>query len=248
MFFDNYNDNIQKNHQLEPIYMKWLAEFMLNLSNDERSTLIQEMMPLVRLGRELDSLLSYIVTAEDTNPRYDAFWDLWLSIREYIFPVYEKIADDYRKTDKGVDIGYGFEDVLVSYLLANPYWKEDVTEWHSLKPNNGTFYLTAANRLGYNPTTLYSIARVLYTVGKKPFIDDGVIWLSEIINGNPHLYTKPLLENTLFYIEEYIFSYVKKHNADFRIQTNYKSKALIVLDFLVARGSTVGFLLREEII
>lgn len=248
MFFDNYNDNIRKNHQLEPIYMKWLAELMLNLSNDERSILIQEMMPLIRLDREFNFLLSHIVTAEDTNPRYDAFWDLWLSMREYIFPIYEKIADDYRNTNKGVDIGYGFEDVLVNYLLANPYWREDVTEWHSLKPNNGTFYLTAANRLGYNPTTLYSIARVLYTVGKKPFIDDGIIWLSEIIKGNPHLYTKPLLENTLFYIEEYIFSYVKKHNADFRTQTNYKSKVLIVLDFLVERGSTVGFLLREEII
>lgn len=248
LFSNDYMERIDKIFELESDYIHWLADYMLNISDNDRSILIQELMPFVQFDRVFNNLLSNIVSAEDINPRYHAFWNLWLLMLDYIIPIYEKNINDYRIINKEVHIGYGFEDVLLNYLLANPFWKEGVNEWHSLKPQNRTFYFSAVQRLGYNPTTLYSIARVLYTVGKKVFMDDGVIWLSEIISTNPHLHQKPLPENTLFYIEEYIFSYVKTHSIDFHTNIDCKRKAIIILDFLVERGSTVGFLLREEII
>lgn len=248
LFKNDLDDSIHKIFELEYEYKLWFAEYLLNLPNDEQCTLIQELMPSVRFNRKFKDLLSDIVCVEDKNPRYEAFWNLWLTMQEHIFQVYEKKADDYRNTDSAVHIGYGFEDVLVTYLLADFLERPSVDEWHSLKPQNRSFYMTAANRLGYNPTTLLSIARVLYTIGKKPYKNEGINWLSDIIKNNSHLYEKPLPENTLFYIEEYIFSYVKEHIDSFQTNIPLKRKAVAVLDFLVARGSTMGFLIREEII
>lgn len=248
LFNDNLDKNTQRIFELEYEYKRWLAEYLLNISDNQRMTLIHELMPFVTINREFNSLLSEVVMAETINSRYDAFWNLWLSIQDYIFQVFEKKVDDYKNVDLAVNIGYGFEDVLVTFLLGNPFWGEGVTEWHSLKTQNSIFYTVVAKRLGYNPTTLFSITKVLYTVGKNLFKEDGINWLSDIIRNNPHLYKKPLPENTLFYIEEYIFSYVKEHATAFQTNLVLKKKAVIVLDFLVERGSTMGFLLREEII
>lgn len=248
LFNNDIDDKKQKIFVLEYEYKKWLAEFLLNLSNEKQYSIILELMPNVRFNRDFKALLNNIICVQDKNPRYEAFWNLWLSMQEYIFKMSENKSDYYKNIDSEVHIGYGFEDVLVTYLLADFYEVPGVDEWHSLKIQNKIFYMTAANRLGYNSTVLFSVARLLYTIGKKTFKDEGIIWLSEIIRNNPHLFKKTLPENTLFYIEEYMFSFVKEKIDLFQTNIRLKKKVVIVLDFLVERGSTVGYLLREEII
>lgn len=248
LFHDNYDDRFHRISVLESEYKKWLAEYLLNINSDGRSAIIQTMMPLVRFDREFNRLLSDIISAEDINPRYDAFWNLWSLMQDHIFIEYEKNVDDYKNIESVVHIGYGYEDVLATYLLANPFWKEGVSQWHSLKQQNNNFYIVAANRLGYNPTTLFSISYVLNTVGKTPFKEVGINFLYDIISNNSHLYDKTLPDNTLYYIEEYIFSYTNDHIDIIQKDIPLKKKVIKILDFLISKGSTMGFLLKEELI
>lgn len=248
LFHDKHDDRLQRIFELENEYKKWLSEFLLNINSDDRSTIIQTLMPLVGFNREFDRLLSDIINAEDINPRYGAFWDLWTLMQDYFFQEYEKNVDDYKNINTVVHIGYGYEDVLATFLLYSPFWKENTSQWHSLKPQNNSFYIAVANRLGYNPTTLFAISQVLNTVGKATFIETGIDWISDIITNNPHLYDKTLPENTLYYIEEYIFSYTNSHIDIIRTSIPIKRKAIKILDFLIAKGSTMGFLLKEELI
>lgn len=248
LFHDKHDDRLHRIFELENEYKKWLAEFLLNINSDDRSTIIQTLMPLVGFNREFDRLLSVIINAEDINPRYGAFWDLWTLMQDYFFQEYEKNVDDYKNINTVVHIGYGYEDVLATYLLYSPFWKENTSQWHSLKPQNISFYIAAANRLGYNPTTLFAISQVLNTVGKATFIETGIDWISDIITNNPHLYAKTLPDNTLYYIEEYIFTYTNSHIDIIQTSIPIKRKVVKILDFLIAKGSTMGFLLKEELI
>ena len=166
LFNHDIDNRAQRIVELEYEYKKWLAEFLLNLSNEKQSLVLQQMMPSVKFEREFKQLLSDIVIAQDNNPRYETFWNLWSTMQDYILPLYEKRLDYYKNTDFDVHIGYGFEDVLVTYLLADFPEVPGVDEWHSLKIQNRIFYMTVANRLGYNPTVLFSIARLLNTIGK----------------------------------------------------------------------------------
>ena len=248
LFHDNYDYRLHRIFKLESEYKKWLAEYLLNINNDSRSVIIQALMPLIRFNREFNGLLSDIISAEDITPRYDAFWNLWTLMQDYIFREYEKNIDDYKKVESAVRIGYGYEDVLATYLLANPFWKEGVSQWHSLKQQNNYFYMVAACRLGYNPTTLFSISYVLNTIGRTTFKEAGLNFLYDIINNNPHLYDKTLTDNTLYYIEEYVFYYMNDYIDKIQTDIPLKRKIVKVLDFLVFKGSTVGFLLKEELI
>ncbi len=79
------------------------------------------------------------------------------------------------------------------------------------------------------------------------FIEEGIVWLSEIINNNPHLQNVSLPKNTIFYIEEYISEFIKEHISALRMDVELKRKIGNVLDFLVLKGSTMGYFLREEL-
>jgi hypothetical protein len=244
---DRKSEKYERNYRLEIEYKKWLAEFVLNLSDYDQIRLVQKMLPLVEFDQSFAEWLSDIIIAENENPRYEAFWDLWVSMQEFIFSAFSSKEEFYRDPTKPT--GYSpFEKVLENYLLAFPYWDEQIEEWHSLKQKNAALYWTVLQRVGFNPTTLFSIAKVLNSVGKKVFIDKGIYWLSSIIENNTHLKEKPLPINTEYYIEEYIYSYIRMNHYDFRTNIEAKKKTLIVLDFLVSRGSTVGFFLRDEIL
>ena len=122
------------------------------------------------------------------------------------------------------------------------------TEFQSIRSKMCLFFATISSRLGFNPTIIFAISKMLNTSGKGIFENEGVTWLSGIISNNPNLSEASLHTNTIYYLEEYILSYVKKMNFSFRTNTDAKKKAMIILDYLVSKGSTLGFLLREEIL
>lgn len=249
LFGKNYDEeNSQRDYKLEYYYMEWLADYVLNQSKDKQGYLLQQMVPLVRFDREFGHWLHEIISIEDKNPRYDAFWNLWNLLQSYIFAGCDKNMEYYKNPNNEISIGYGFNEMLVNYLLACSSWREDVNVWHTLKSCNSIFYKVMANRIGYNAATLYSISRVLNSVGKDTFKNEGIDWLSTIAKNNLHLHESSLPVNTLYYVEEYIYSYIRREQCNFRINVDKKRKVLSVLDFLVNRGSTVGFLLREEMV
>ena len=49
-------------------------------------------------------------------------------------------------------------------------------------------------------------------------------------------------------IEEYIFSYINTHVDKIQTSIPIKRKVVKILDFLISKGSTMGFLLKEELI
>lgn len=244
----NRDTEIQRDYHLECEYTDWLADYVLNLTQEHQSKFLHTLMPLVKFDRKFGRWIWNIIAAEDVNPRYNAFWNLWNLLQDYIFTKYDENIEYYTKPASRISRRYEFDEVLVNYLLAGANWKGGVKSWHTLKEENAIFYSIVANRLGYNAITLYSIARVLNSVGTDVFANHGVNWLSTIVRNNMHLRERPLTINTLYYIEEYIYSYIRREQLNFRSDNIMKRKVLDILNFLVDRGSTVGFLLREEII
>ena len=84
--------------------------------------------------------------------------------------------------------------------------------------------------------------------GKRPFKEVGLNFLYDIIKNNIHLYGKTLPNNTLYYIEEYVFFYMNNHIDMIQADISLKRKVVKGLDFLVSKGSTMGFLLKQELI
>lgn len=156
-------------------------------------------MPSAIPGNKFSYWLSDLIYAEDKQPRYNSFWSIWQLMQEYIIMWYDKQINKYKKTCDAYFFD-SVEEVLMYYLLAFPNWSERIHEWHSLKQENNSFYYVMSNRLGYNPTTLYSITHIFNTIGKNILICNGIDWISHIIKNNSHLCKITLSINTIYYI------------------------------------------------
>lgn len=239
---------IHRDFEGEYGYLNWLSDYLLNLSEEQQSLLLEYLMNHVQYDKEFAHLLQDILVLEDRSPRYEAFWKLWNLLRSYIFSAFERLYPANHVMGGDSSIGYGMGNVLTEFLLAGPFWKEEITSWHSLGKDCIFFYKAAATRIGAHPAVLYSIARILNGIGAQVFFDSGVEWLSDIISNNPQLRQASLPTNTIYYIEEYMYRYVYQHLYSFKSNPLRKREVLNVLNFLVDVGSSFGFLLREDII
>ncbi len=99
--------------------------------------------------------------------------------------------------------------------------------------------------LGFLPETLEAIAKFINSIGYS-FTKEGVSWVATLISENDHLVHAQLHSNTIYYLEEMILRVSKEYSNDVKKDSILRGKILIIVNFLISRGSTIGFLVREE--
>ena len=137
-------------------------------------------------------------------------------------------------------------ELLTIYCFAIQSWKPNLQEWHTLKDEDYTFFAEAVDKYGYHPATLYSIAFILNTIGKK-YKRHGVSWLARIVRNNQHLHKCELPMNTEYHIEEYLHSFLVSGRDKLKQNPELRGNFIEVLNFLIERGSTCAFILRESL-
>lgn len=80
------------------------------------------------------------------------------------------------------------------------------------------------------------------------YIDDGVIWISHILRYNQNLVNQKLEVNTIYYLENFVRKYTFNNRKKIRKTKAIKDSILVILDYLVEKGSVVGYMLRESIV
>lgn len=216
-------------------FFRNLAKFLLNREVHE---ITEFMIPCIENMQPSDETATFydnLVSAEDENYRYEQFWAIW----KQMLPKYLEISKNHR--------GHYFSKITHSYLLAWPYWRAEIQEWHGLKESEIGFYKEIAEQAGNHPAVLDSISQVLNGIGNR-FVNDGISWLSTIIMNNKGLESEVLETNTVYYIEKIIRKYTYLNRERIKRDVKLKTKILIILDFLVARGSVQGYLLREDVV
>lgn len=231
-------------------YLKWLAECLLNSSRDIRVYLLKELKPNLAPSRNFNHLLEQMIVRQDNYAEQDEFWMVWHELYDSIAEMCESERDSrVNRYENSFEQYCGGEtdEIITTYLLAFPYWRENIHEWKALKADSYLLFKKASAEWGYHPSVLYAVSRVLNTIGYTMFFDLGMGWLAEIVRNNPHLRTCALQMNTEYYIEEYSQRFIRAKRSEIRRAPKTRSDLLDVLSFLVDRGSTCGYMLRESI-
>jgi len=217
-------------------FLKIYVYFVLNAPQNEIKDYIKPFLDNFNKSESIADLFKEFVSAEDYLNTYDNFWFVWNIFKEKIFEIC-KDGDGYWYVDK----------IVKSYLFAQVSWKETTKDWHSLTDKNKKFFKEVSNAIGHCPSTLYSISKLLNDIG-SPYIDDGVIWISIILEKNNNYASKELEPNTIYYIENLVRKYTFKNREKIKKTKVLKDKLIIILDFLIEKGSVIGYMLRESIV
>jgi len=231
-----FQDNDRYDYTVKHGILNKFAYFILNSIKEEIETYLKPFVDNFTNSRNMADFFQEFVYVEDRLNQYDEFWIVWNAFYKNIVDICIK-ESHYHYT----------KEILHSYLLAWPYWKEDAKEWHTLKEREKSFYRKVAKDIGHHPSVFYSISKILNDIGSN-FIDDGIIWISNILLKNKELILGELETNTIYYIENIIRRYVLINRKKIKTSLQTKNQVIVILNFLVERGSVTGYLLREDIL
>ncbi|MEK0351021.1 MAG: hypothetical protein QQN60_07335, partial [Nitrosopumilus sp.] len=234
LYSDDRDDKID--YKVKHDFLKTYAYFVLNSHKDEIQDYLKPFLDNFNTSESIADLFQEFVLAEDMLNTYDNFWLVWNSFKEKIFEIC-----------KDGDRHWYVEKIVKSYLFAQVPWKETVKEWHTLKDNNKRFFKEVSQKIGNCPSVLYSITKLLNDIGST-YINDGIGWISNMLSNNQDLIKQKLEVNTIYYIENLVRKYIFKNREKVRKTKTLKDEVLVILDFLINKGSVVGYMLRENIV
>ena len=231
------NDRDDKiDYKVKHDFLEKYAYFVLSSQEHEIQDYLNPFLDNFNTSESIADLLQEFVLAEDRLDAYDNFWIVWNSFKEKIFEIC-----------KDGDRHWYVEKIVKSYLFAQVPWKETAKEWHTLKDCNKRFFKEISKKIGHCPSALYAISKLLNDIGSH-HINDGVPWISNILDNNRELMDKKLEVNTIYYIENFLKKYIYENREKVRKTKALKDEILIILNFLIKKGSVVGYILRENIL
>lgn len=231
---DDRDDKID--YKVKHDFLETYAYFVLNSQKHEIQDYLKPFLDNFNCSESVADLFQEFVLAEDRLDTYDNFWMVWNLFKEKVIEIC-----------KDGDRHWYVEKIVKSYLFAQVPWKETAKDWHTLKDNNKRFFKEVLQKIGHCPSALYAISKLLNDIG-SPYINDGVTWVSSILDNNKDLMNKKLEVNTIYYIESIVRKYIYKNREKVRKTKTLKDDVLIILNFLIEKGSVVGYMLRESIL
>lgn len=214
---------------------KRIACFLLQRDVLELDVFLKPIVESLISSKEVAEFIEEFVSAEDQLNHPKQFWYIWNKF-------YPKIVDIYKNSNN-----YHFKNLIIDYLLAWNWWKKDVTGWHSLQKEHLSFYKAISKDMGEFPPVLYSIAKILCSIGFS-FDNEGLEWIFTIVSNNKTMDLADLKSNTIYYLESFVRRYVYSNKQKIKKETSLRNKIIPILDFMIERNSVHAYLLRESII
>lgn len=214
---------------------KRFAYFILQREKSEIDIFLKPFVDSVSSTEETASFIGELISAEDNLKNYEQFWHVWNNL----YPKIKELCNNPR--------AFYLKEIIVNYLLAWRWWREDIEEWHSLKSENLSLYANASKEIGHIPSVLYSTTRILNSIGTN-FKNEGIDWIHTIVSNNSSLHLVDLESNTLYYLEKFLRKFIFINRQKIKEEIRLKNKIIPILDFMIERGSIHGYLLRESIL
>jgi len=217
-------------------FIEKLSYFVLSSQKEKIKEYLKPFLDNFNSSESIADLFKEFVSAEDCLNSYENFWEVWVLFKNKVIELC-KDGDGYWYIDK----------IVKSYLFAQNPWKETATEWHTLKNENKRFFKKISEKIGHCPSALYAISKLLNDIGSS-YLNDGVSWISDILQNNKDLLNAKLETNTVYYLENLVKKYIYENREKIKKTKKLKQEVLIILNFLIEKGSVVGYMLRENIL
>ncbi|MFN8576744.1 MAG: AVAST type 4 anti-phage nuclease Avs4 [Candidatus Sericytochromatia bacterium] len=214
---------------------KTFSYFILQREKSEVNEFLKPFTDSFSSTEETASFIEELVSAEDYLNKSEQFWYIWNSL----YPKIKELCSS--------PYGYHLKEIIINYLLAWRWWREGIEEWRSLKKENLSLYTNVSKEIGNIPAVLYSVVKVLNSIGTN-FKDEGIDWVYTIITNNKSLNLDDLESNTLYYLEMFLRKYIFINRQKIKEEIRLKNKIIPILEFIIERGSIHGYLLRESIL
>ncbi|MFM9280957.1 AVAST type 4 anti-phage nuclease Avs4 [Paenibacillus jiagnxiensis] len=224
------------NYSLKHDFLVKLSNLVLSSAESYALLYLKPFVDNFNSSKFFAEFFEQFILAEDSLKTKDKFWKVWDTF-------FEKIVELTKEGERDWYVA----DIIKSYLFASIPWKEAATEWQTFREKDKSFFKEVSRKIGHCPSTLYSLSKLLNSIGSN-YLYAGIVWISEMLNKNEVLWDSKLDSNTVYYMENIVKKHIYQKREDIRKWKKQKLDVLVILDYLVEKGSVVGYMLRENIL
>lgn len=196
------------------MFIVWFADVLLHCDNLERKILIESFMERADIVRNEHAreLLKWLIIDQEVYGKKDVFWNIWELLKSKMIELSNKGMYDYYA---GSNVPFGADRVIVTCLFANTSWRKDVHRCDLLSEERAAFFTDFVEKSRSVKAVFYALAKLLNTVGMETYNEIGIEWLYKLIMKDSDCRVQ-FYDYTLYYLEEYIGSFVACHRIEFR--------------------------------
>lgn len=226
-------------------FIVWFADVLLHCDNLERKVLIESFIGRADIVRNenVRELLKWLIIDQEVYRKTNEFWNIWELMKPKMIELGDKGMHDYYTNN---NVPFGEDRVIVTYLFANTSWRKDVHKCDLLSEKRAAFFTDFVEKSRSVKAVFYALAKLLNTVGMETYNEIGIEWIYKLIMKDSECRVQ-FYDYTLYYLEEYIGSFVAYHRTEFRENTGLLQKIQIVLEYMINQGSQIAYFLGEEI-
>lgn len=218
-------------------FLESYAYFVLSSDSAKIRSYLSPFLDNFIVSENIADLFKEFILAEDKMNTYDKFWIVWREFKDRVIEASKRSGGRYWDRDK----------VIKSYLFASVSWKEGAEKWRSLKDNDKRFFKDISENIGAFPSVLHSISKLLNNIGSL-YLEDGIIWISDIFQKNENFEIEEIESDTIYYIENFIRKFIFRNRERIKKVRELNDRIIIILNFLIKKGSSVGYMMREFVI
>ena len=226
-------------------YIDWLAKVLIAAEDEKQNAMLDALLRVfadkILDTENINHLLKWMISAADVSKQYDAFWRIWLKLMPWVVAL---DADSIRSMTSARF--YGVDAVITTYLFGLGTWREGIYKFDLLPEKRHSFFETVIDKLSCVRAPLFAVSIVLNKVGKETYKDYGLDWLYKLISKND-AETTALFTGTMYYMEEYMVSFVQRHHQNVKNQPELTKKVQRVLEYMVNKGSSVAYFVMEQV-
>ena len=138
-------------------------------------------------------------------------------------------------------------EVICAILEEKYHVEAEIKEWNGLTLENKDFYEKCSRDLNNIPATLYSISRILNTIGSY-FVNEGIYWIHNLISAGKIDKLGNLENDTVFYLEKYMRKFIYENKQLIKRDSRLKNIVIEILNWMIELASVHAYLLRESIL
>lgn len=203
---------------------------------------VLERMASVPLALADRWMFQHIVGEADRSGKKDVFWHIW----EALFDLLKKHACDnaYARMIEA-------NDVWGTYLLGRQLWKAEVKSWRCFDKHGVALFERVASEIPASLSLASAFVSFANSIGRE-YWRNCLAWIAKVLSGIAdnekrwwHDSDKVHLKNEL---ESFMVALVVNHRAEIKRNAKMHSQAFVLLDYLNANQSIVGYQLREALI
>jgi hypothetical protein len=223
---------------LEHLFVDHLSWFALELDPESALEVCRPVLELTaHVPRKVTDFLNGLVLRQDNRRPTKSFWALWQGIADGCLS--RLLASGPNLTNERTSSD---DETLLDMLFFHLSWGEE-RDWEPLH-GEGHRIRKFFDRLPPSPRAILGYARFLAKIG-QPTLPDALCSLSAKLGDKPAGLISP---ESKWYLETILRRLISGGNRRIRVERLLREATLLLLDALVAAGSSVAYKLRDDFI